>query len=53
MSDDTEDLDKLVRQAFMIEAEEARDAGAVRFMARALTQATMPHRRVQAPIFKR
>ncbi len=44
MSDNTEDLDKLVRQAFMIEAEEARQAGAVRFMARALTQATMPHK---------
>ena len=48
-----DDLDKLVRQALMIEAEEARQAGAVRFMARALTQATMPHRRIQAPVFKR
>lgn len=53
MSDDNDNLDKLVRQAFMIEAEEARQAGAVRFMARALTQATMPHRRIQAPVFKR
>ncbi len=53
MRDDGDDLDKLVRQAFMIEAEEARQAGAVRFMARALTQATMPHRRIQAPVFKR
>ncbi len=44
MSDNTEDLDKLVRQAFMIEAEEAQQAGAIRFMARALTQATMPHK---------
>ncbi len=41
---DDKDLDKLVRQALMIEAEEAREAGAVRFMARALTQATMPHK---------
>jgi len=53
MSNDTEDLDKLVREAFMIEAEEAREAGTVRFMARALTQATMPHRKVQTPVFKR
>ena len=53
MSDDTKDLDKLVRQALMIEAEEAQQAGAVRFMARALTQATMPHRRIQSPVFKR
>ena len=53
MSDDTEDLDKLVRQAFMIEAEDARQAGTVRFMARALTQATMPHRAIPGCEFKR
>lgn len=44
MSDDDDDLDKLVRQALTIEAEEARQAGAVGFIARALTQATMPHK---------
>ncbi len=44
MSDDTEDLDKLVSQALAIEAEEARQAGALGFIARALTQATMPHK---------
>jgi hypothetical protein len=44
MSDDNDDLDKLVRQALMIEAEEAREAGTVGFMARVLTQATMPHK---------
>ena len=45
MRDEEDDgLDKLVRQALMIEAEEAKEAGAVRFMARALTQATMPHK---------
>ena len=44
MSDDTEDPDKLVREALMIEAEEALQAGAVGFIARALTQATMPHK---------
>ena len=39
-----DDNDKLIRQALMIEAEEARQAGAVGFIARALTQATMPHK---------
>ena len=53
MRDDGDDLDKLVRQAFMIEAEEARQAGAVRFMARALTQATMPHKATPGNEFKR
>jgi hypothetical protein len=53
MRDDGDDLEKLVRQAFMIEAEEARQAGAVRFMARALTQATMPHKATPGNEFKR
>ena len=44
MSDDKDDLDQFVRQALMIEAEEARQAGTVGFIARALTQATMPHK---------
>ena len=44
MKDDENDLDQFVRQALMIEAEEARQAGAVGFIARALTQATMPHK---------
>jgi len=44
MSDDEDDLDQFVRHALVIEAEEARRAGAVGFIARALTQATMPHK---------
>jgi|APTNR8051073442_1049403.scaffolds.fasta_scaffold03322_3 hypothetical protein len=44
MSDDEDDLDQFVRHALVIEAEEARQAGAVGFIARALTQATMPHK---------
>ena len=51
MSDDgvdndkgNENLDKLVRQALMIETEEALQAGTVGFIARTLTQATMPHK---------
>ena len=54
MSDDNDDdLDKRVRQVLMIEAEDARQAGAVRFMARALTQVTMPHKATPGNEFKR
>lgn len=53
MSNDNDDLDKFVRQALIIEAEEARQAGAVRFMARALTQVTMPHKATPGNEFKR
>lgn len=42
--DGDNDLDKLVRQALLIEAEEAQQAGTIGFIARALTQATMPHK---------
>ena len=51
MRDD--DLDKLIREALAIEAQEAKEAGAVGFMARALTQATMPHRKTLDPFFRR
>ena len=45
MSDnEDDDLDQFVRDVLMTEAEEARQAGAVGFIARALTQATMPHK---------
>ena len=53
MSDDGDDLDQFVRHALMIDAEEARQAGAVGFMARSLTQATMPHRKSLDPFFRR
>ena len=53
MSDDEGDLDKLIREALAIEAEEARQAGAVGFMARALTQATMPHKATPSTEFRR
>ena len=46
-------IDKLITQAFAIEAEEARQAGAVGFMARALTQATMPHKEMPGNEFTR
>lgn len=46
-------LDKLVTEALAIEARDAKEAGALGFMARALVQATMPHSRVNGCIFRR
>lgn len=46
-------IDKLITQALAIEAEEAREAGALGYMARALVQATMPHKRVDGNEFIR
>lgn len=48
-----DDLDKLARHALTIEAEEAKQAGAVGFTARALTQATMPHKETPGNEFTR
>lgn len=53
MSDDDDDLDKLIRESLAIEAQEAQEAGAVGFMARTLTQATLPHRKSLNPVFTR
>ncbi len=41
-----ENLDRLITEALAIEAEEARKAGALSYMARALVQATIPHRKI-------
>lgn len=46
-------IDKLVQEAFEIEAEDARQAGAVGYMARALVQATLPHRKLDDMYFER
>jgi hypothetical protein len=46
-------LDKLISEALAIEAEEARQAGALGYMARALVQATMPHSKIDSHEFKR
>ncbi len=43
----------LLTEAFAIEAEEAKEAGAIGYMARVLTQATLPHRDPKESIFKR
>jgi hypothetical protein len=39
-------LNKLITEALEIEAEAAKEAGAIGYMARVLTQATMPHKMV-------
>jgi len=41
-----QNLDKLITEVLAIEAEEAKKAGALGFMARALVQATMPHSKI-------
>jgi hypothetical protein len=46
-------LDNLISEALAIEAEEARQAGALGYMARALVQATMPHSKLDSHEFKR
>jgi hypothetical protein len=43
----------LVEEALAIEAESAKDAGAIGYVARVLAQATMPHSRTDAVKFKR
>lgn len=46
-------LDRLVTQALVIEDEDAREAGQLGFMARAMVQTTLPHRRVEGAVFRR
>lgn len=48
-----EAIDRILAEAFAIEAEAAQQAGAVGFMARALVQATLPHRKVEGNEFVR
>jgi len=53
MSLNDKNLDRLISEALAIEAEEAKEAGALGFMARVLVQATMPHRQVDGNEFTR
>ncbi len=46
-------LDRLIHQALAIEDEDAQDAGALGFMARAMVQATLPHRKTEGNEFTR
>ncbi|MDP4154037.1 MAG: replication protein RepA [Bacillota bacterium] len=50
---DKKNLDKFITEVLAIEAEEAKEAGALGYMARALVQATMPHRATEANEFTR
>ena len=46
-------IEKLIADTLAMEAETAQDAGALGFMARALVQATLPHKRVAGAEFTR
>jgi len=46
-------INELVSGVLAIEAEEARQAGALGYMSRALVQATMPHKRMESNEFTR
>lgn len=48
-----ERLERLINESLAMEAEAAREAGALGFMARALVQATMPHRKPTDCYFER
>jgi hypothetical protein len=48
-----ETVNKLISEALAIEAEEAKEAGALGFMARAMIQATLPHKAVKGNEFIR
>lgn len=44
---------KIIKRAFEIEAKAAKEAGTIGYMARAMVQATMPHKKVNGNEFKR
>ena len=46
-------IERLINQAVAIETESAQDAGALGFMARAMIQATLPHKKVEGTYFER
>jgi hypothetical protein len=46
-------IDKLITEALAIEAEAAKDAGELGFVARMMTLATLPHRKVEGAEFER
>lgn len=46
-------IERLINQAVAIETESAQDAGALGFMARAMVQATLPHKKVSGTYFER
>ena len=46
-------VERLINDALAIESESAQEAGALGFMARAMVQATLPHKRVEGNEFER
>ena len=50
---DSKNLDKLITEILAIEAESAKEAGTIGYMARILTQATIPHKKVLGNEFTR
>ncbi len=46
-------LDRLITDALAIEAQDAKEAGALGYMARALVQATLPHSKPDSNEFER
>lgn len=46
-------IERLVNEALAIELEDAKEAGTLGFMARAMTLATLPHRAVSGSVFQR
>lgn len=46
-------LEKIISEALAIEAEGAKEAGTLGYMARAMVQATMPHRKLEGGIHER
>jgi hypothetical protein len=49
----SKNLDKLITDALAIEAQDAKEAGALGYMARALVQATLPHSKPDSNEFER
>jgi len=48
-----QNIEPIISEAMAIEAEEAKEAGALGFMARAMVQATMPHSKTTEHVFER
>lgn len=53
MDDDKKELDELISKTIALEAEAAKKAGTVGYMARALVQATLPHKATKEKVFTR
>ena len=47
------DVSKLIAESLAIEAQEAKEAGSLGYMARVLVQATMPHKKFNGDVFER